>query len=99
MQITGARTSASANTGISFPRLECWNAVTEVATVAAQVNKRRVLCRISLKLLRQKFGASAEEPMATVAEHRIAIQEAARKLIENEAFDEEGHVMIRAQDL
>ncbi len=99
MQITGHRPSISGNTGISFPRLECWNTMTETATLAAEVNKRRVLCRISLKILRNKFGASAEEPMESVAQHRTAIQEAARKLIESNVYEEDGSVLIRAQDL
>ena len=83
---------------ISFPMLECWNTTTEVATVAAETNKRRVLCRISLKSLRDKFGASEEEPMHSVARHRAAIQDAARRLIENEIYEEDGSILIRARD-
>lgn len=79
--------------------LECWNTTTEVATVAAEINKRRVLCRISLKSLRDKFGASEEEPMHSVARHRSAIQEAARRLIENESYEEDGSILIHARDL
>jgi len=79
--------------------LECWNPMTNVATVAAEVNKKRVLCRISLAILRDKFGASDEEPMRSVAKHRTAIQEAARTLIENEVYEEDGSVLIRARDL
>ena len=84
---------------ISFPRLECWNTMTKVATITAEANKRRVLCRISLESLRDKFGASEEEPMRSVARHRTAIQEAARKLIENEIYEEDGSVLIHARDL
>ena len=73
--------------------------MTRVATVAAEANKRRVLCRISLESLRDKFGSSEEEPMRFVAQHRTAIQEAARKLIESEVYEEDGSVLIRASDL
>ena len=99
MQITSGRKSVSGDTGITFPRLECWNAVTKMATVAAEVNKKRVLCRISLRILIDKFGASEEEPMRSVAQHRAAIQEAARKLIEDKVYEEDGSVLISAQDL
>ena len=99
MQLSRPRTSASGDTGISFPGLECWNAMTKVATVAAEVNKRRVLCRISLEVLIDKFGASEEEPMQSVAQQRKAIQEAARKLIESEVYEEDDSVLIRACDL
>ncbi len=83
---------------ISFPRLECWNATTRVVTVAADVDKRRVLCRISLDILRDKFGESKKEPMQFVAQHRAAIQEVARAIIENGLFEEDGSVVIRAGD-
>ncbi|MES9858864.1 MAG: DUF1488 domain-containing protein [Sedimenticola sp.] len=83
---------------ISFPRLECWNTTTKVATVAADVDKKRVLCRITLEILRDKFGASEKEPMQSVAQHRTAIQEAARRLIENGVYEEDGSVLIRAWD-
>ena len=84
---------------ISFPRLECWNPMTKVVTLAAEVNKKRVLCLISLEILRDKFGALEQDPMRSVAQHRKAIQEAATKLIENEVYEEDGSVLIRAQDL
>ena len=99
MQLTSHRSSASGDTGISFPKLECWNTVTKMATVAAEVNKKRVLCRISLEILMEKFGASEEESLRSVARHRTAIQEAARKLIESEVYEEDGSVLIRARDL
>ena len=79
--------------------LECWNNITKVATVAAETNKKRVLCRISLESLRDKFGTSDEEPMRFVARHRTAIHGAARRLIENEAYEEDGSVLIHAHDL
>ncbi|MEI7994855.1 MAG: DUF1488 family protein [Methylococcaceae bacterium] len=84
---------------ISFPMLECWNTITKVATVVAEVNKKRVLCRISLGSLSDKFGYSEEKPMRFVARHRSAIQEAARRLIENEIYEEDGSVLIHTRDL
>ncbi len=99
MLLTRRRTPASEETGISFPRLECWNPMTKVATIAAEVNKKRVLCRISLEILRDTFGAPEDEPMRSVVEHRTAIQEAARKLIEKEVYEEDGSILIRARDL
>jgi|GEM_PF-636800 len=92
------QTSASKGTAISFPKLECWNPITKVATIAAEVDKERVLCRISLETLIKKFGASAEEPMRSVAQHRPMIQDAARKLLDNQVFEEDGSILIRARD-
>lgn len=92
-------TAGADNSGISFPKLECWQPMTKVATIAAEVNKKRVLCRVSLDILVDKFGASEEDPMSSVARHRSAIQQAARNLIENQVYEEDGSVTIRAQDL
>lgn len=99
MQLTPHRPSVSDDTAVSFPRLECWNPMTRVATIAAEINKKRVLCRISLEIMMDKYGASADAPMQSVLENRAAIQEAARKLIENEDYEEDGSVLIRASDI
>lgn len=99
MYVSHYRTRASQETGISFPLLECWNPLTRVASIAAQVNNRRVLCRISMEVLQKRFRASAEEPMRSVAENRSTIQAAARKLIERESFEEDGSILIRQKDI
>ena len=72
--------------------------MTKVATIAAQVDKTRVLCRVSLEVLQKKFHASTDEPMRAVAENRSELQGKARTLIENRAFEEDGSIMIRSKD-
>ena len=99
MLLTNHRPSVSGSTGIIFPKLECWNPLTEVATVAAEVNKQRVLCQVSIKILKDKFGVQDGAPMGYVTLHRTVIQDAARRLIENGAYEEDGSIVIRAQDL
>lgn len=84
---------------IEFPRLESWNSTTKMATIAATVDKKRVLCRISLDILRDSFGASEEDPMRSVDKYRTNIQEVAMKLIESENYEEDGSILIRACDL
>ncbi len=79
--------------------LECWNPMTKVATIAAQVDQKRVLCRISMEVLQKKFRASSDEPMRAVAENRSLLQEKARVLIEKEAFEEDGSIVIRYRDI
>jgi len=84
---------------IEFPRLESWNDVTKVATIAATSDKKRVLCRISMDILIDKFAASEQDPMKTVAKYRTDIQEVARQRIERDAYEEDGSIVIRACDL
>lgn len=99
MNLTRYRTAASDVSELSFPMLECWNPMTKVASIAAQVNGRRVLCRISMEVLQKKFRASVETPMKAVVENRQTIEAAARKLIEKEAFEEDGSIVIRQRDI
>ena len=73
--------------------------MTKVASIAAEVNKKRVLCRVSLAVLQARFHASAEEPMQAVAENRSALRAAARKLIEKQAFEEDGSIVLRSKDI
>jgi len=84
---------------ISFPRLESWNNLTKMATVVAQVDKKRVLCRISYESLRAKFGASDDKFMQSVAQHRADIQEAAKRVIERDDYEADGSVLIQTSDL
>lgn len=98
MILSRHRTADSPGTDISFQKLECWNPVSKVASIAAKVNKNRVLCSISLKLLQDRFGASPDEPMQAVAANRASIQAAAQKAIERKDYEEDGSVVIRAKD-
>ena len=73
--------------------------MTEVATIAADVDGRRVLCRISNADLRKRFHVSTNEPMQLVTEYRSELEIAARALIENESFEEDGSIVIKYKDL
>jgi len=99
MYLTRHKTSTSDETEISFPMLECWNPMTKVASIAAQVDQRRVLCKITMEVLQKKFQASTDEPMRAVAENRSLLQAKARILIEAEAFEEDGSILIRSKDI
>ena len=61
--------------------------MTEFATIAAQVDGRRVLCRISKADLQKKYDAPGEDPMDVLTENRPAVEDAARKRIEDENFE------------
>jgi len=84
---------------ITFPLLQCWNPMTKVATIAAQVDGKRVSCRISYAALQKKFNTSADLPMKAVTENRAVIEIAARKLIENRVYEADGSIVIQYKDL
>lgn len=99
MNISNNRNSSKNDGKITFPKLECWNPMTHVATIAAQVSDRRVLCRISMAVLQDKFSASEEEPMVAVNENRVVLETAAKALIEKKAFEQDGNIIIRGRDI
>lgn len=84
---------------ISFPPLQCWNPVTKVATIAAQVGGRRVSCRIKIDDLSRRFDFMLSNPMQSVNNYRSEIERAARSLIEKNDFEEDGSIMIRYKDI
>ncbi len=73
--------------------------MSKVATIAAQISKRRILCRISIEVLEDRFDASREEPMVAVARNRATLQAIAKRLIEAETFEEDGSVVILREHL
>ncbi|MGD8912821.1 MAG: DUF1488 family protein [Candidatus Thiodiazotropha sp.] len=99
MHLTRRRITVPDGTVIQFPGYESWNSMTQMATVAADVNKERVLCRVSLNILEDKFGVLDDTPIRCIAHHRSVIQEAARKLIQSESFEDDGSILIRSCDI
>ena len=96
MRLTRYRKPASTDSEVSFPVLgESWNPMTHVATIAAEVNGARVLCRVSIAVLEKRFSATAEAPMEAVAENRLALRAAATKLIEKQRYEDDGSIVIR----
>ena len=99
MQTTHYRKQTPGDGKVSFPGLECWNPVTGVASIAANIDKTRVLCRISLETMKDRFGVRGDDPMGCLLQHRTAIQEAAVMLINSKRYEEDGSVLIGARDL
>lgn len=99
MYLSRTRPAPGGEPRISFPKLECWNPMTKVALIAADVNAKRVLCAISSELLQQRFRAPADDPMKSVLANRLAIEAAARRLIEKHAYEPDGSILIRADDI
>ncbi len=99
MNLTNKKSSARNDNTISFPMLESWNPMTNVATIAADVSGKRVLCRISVEVMKKRFRTAVDKPMQVVAENRITIREAANKLMERGAYEEDGSILIRARDI
>jgi Protein of unknown function (DUF1488) len=98
MKLSGYTPRGSADGTIHFPILECWNPVTKCVSIAADVNGRRVLCRIPETVLKKRFDAHDGGPTAQVAANRRVIEAAASVLIQRKAFATDGMIDIRLED-
>ncbi len=99
MNVTRHKQDKTSGGDISFPSLQCWNPVTNVATIAAQYRGKRVSCRININDLSNKFNFPPNQPMELVTNYRAEIENAARQLIEKKGFEKDGSIIIRHQDL
>ena len=84
---------------VTFPHLQCWNPLTMVATIVAELNGKRIACRIGQDVLEKKLHAASQEPMQSVTDYRIRLELAAKSLIEKGKFEDDGSIMIRMNDL
>ena len=99
MKLRSKTTPGNGETEIRFPLLECWNPLTKVATIAAEVNRERVPCRIAFSDLEARFGATEDQPMQAVVDNRAILERGARRRLEAKAFEEDGSILLRAEDL
>lgn len=84
---------------ISFPKLESWNPMHEVATIAVNVDKKRVLCRISKEVLNLVAENKEAAPMDTLSNYCALFEGKAKRLIENKAFEDDRLIIIRKADM
>jgi hypothetical protein len=97
MNLTRNRNRETKHKGLEFPLLECWNPMTESAQIVAQIDGRRVMCNIPLKLLHKRFG-DADGPVALVKQNRPAIETAADNVIESGRFESDGSIVLDNND-
>ena len=90
---------AGSNADVAFPALEAWDPLNLVASIVAETQDGRVLCTVSADVLDSRFTFDKDHPMRAVEENREVLRSAARKLIEKGAFNAEGRVNIRLEDL
>ena len=52
-----------------------------------------------MEVLQENFDVSVDEPLRAAEEHRSMLQAKSRMLIANEAFEEDGSIIIRSKDI
>ena len=99
MIVTGYKAKKTDDESVTFPNLQCWNPLTEIATIAAQYRGRRVSCRVKINDLKKKYHFFPDLPMQLVTKYRKEIETAARKLIDKKEFQDDGSILIKYADL
>ena len=52
-----------------------------------------------MEVLQEKFAFFVDEPLRVVAENRSILQAKSKKLIAEDAFEEDGSIIIRSADI
>ena len=84
---------------IEFLQMEAWDGMKDQATFPANVDKRRVLCRVSWEALTDHFGGDrGGDPVEPVRANRATLEAKAETLIRAGRFEEDGSVLLGTSD-
>ncbi|MBE3657668.1 transcriptional regulator [Vibrio navarrensis] len=85
------------NQAILFPDIQSWDEKRQVVQFAAQQSGALIQCfveKAKLEQLTMTTIANQEQALSVFAQCRFDLEEIAEELIEEEAFDDEGHIVI-----
>ncbi|MBE3653905.1 DUF1488 domain-containing protein [Vibrio navarrensis] len=85
------------NQAILFPNIQSWDEKRQVVQFAAQQSGALIQCfveKAKLEQLTMTTIANQEQALSVFAQCRFDLEEIAEELIEEEAFDDEGHIVI-----
>lgn len=85
------------NQSILFPDMQSWDEVSQSVNFAAQQSGALIECYVTKQKLEKLSGSAIDNEQAAIAafvDFRFDLEEIAEELIEDEAFNEEGHIII-----
>lgn len=85
------------NQSILFPDMQSWDEASQSVNFAAQQSGALIECYVTKQKLEKLRGSLIETEQAAIkvfTDYRFDLEEIAEELIEDEAFDEEGHIII-----
>ncbi|HBH7908659.1 TPA: DUF1488 domain-containing protein [Vibrio parahaemolyticus] len=85
------------NQSILFPDMRSWDEVSQSVNFAAQQSGALIECFVTKQKLEKLSGSELDTEQAVIAafiDYRFDLEEIAEELIEDEAFNEEGHIII-----
>ncbi|MBT0109950.1 DUF1488 domain-containing protein [Vibrio alginolyticus] len=85
------------NQSILFPDIQSWDEVSQSVNFSAQQSGALIECFVTKQKLEELSGSLIETEQAAIkvfTDYRFDLEEMAEELIEDEAFNEEGHIII-----
>ena len=85
------------NQSILFPDIQSWDEVSQSVNFSAQQSGALIECFVTKQKLEKLSGSLIETGQAAIkvfTDYRFDLEEMAEELIEDEAFNEEGHIII-----
>ena len=85
------------NQSILFPDIQSWDEVSQSVNFSAQQSGALIECFVTNQKLEKLSGSLIETEQAAIkvfTDYRFDLEEMAEELIEDEAFNEEGHIII-----
>ncbi|EPF2958931.1 DUF1488 domain-containing protein [Vibrio alginolyticus] len=85
------------NQSILFPDIQSWDEVSQSVNFSAQQSGALIECFVTKQKLEKLSGSQIETEQAAIkvfTDYRFDLEEMAEELIEDEAFNEEGHIII-----
>ena len=85
------------NQSILFPDMQSWDQVSQSINFAAQQAGALIECYVTKQKLEKLSGSQIETEQAAIdafIDFRFDLEEIAEERIEDEAFNEEGHIII-----
>ena len=85
------------NQSILFPDMQSWDAASQSINFAAQRAGALIECYVTKQKLEKLSGLIISNEQAAIeafVDNRFDLEEIAEELIEDEAFNEEGHIII-----
>ncbi|TOB32979.1 DUF1488 domain-containing protein [Vibrio parahaemolyticus] len=85
------------NQSILFPDIQSWDEVSQSVNFSAQQSGALIECFVTKQKLEKLSGSLIETEQAAIkvfTDYRFDLEEMAEERIEDEAFNEEGHIII-----
>ncbi len=85
------------NQSILFPDMQSWDEALQSVNFTAQQSGALIECYVTKQKLEKLFGSTIETEQVAIevfVEYRFDLEELAEELIEDEAFNDEGCIVI-----